>query len=99
MPIVCAISLANAGWFAISEAAILMIELAQFLKLGPGADGALHRCVPRSVTNVTNKPVTNNETVSVTNASDIDRVLRWRAANRDRYRTYMRDLMRRRRAK
>jgi hypothetical protein len=52
------------------------------------------------------KPVTN--TISVTNSvtnktrrpAEIgkDRVARWRAANPDRYRTYMRDLMRRLRA-
>lgn len=52
------------------------------------------------------RPVTN--AVSVTNSvinktrrpaqSDKVRVARWRAANPDRYRTYMRDLMRRLRA-
>lgn len=61
------------------------------------------QAVPNSVTNsppvtVTNKlPVTN--TPAVTNAGDVERVLRWRATNRDRYRDYMRDLMRERRAK
>lgn len=43
------------------------------------------------VTNVTNRP-------SITALNDKARVTRWRAKNPDRYRTYMRDLMRRLRA-
>jgi hypothetical protein len=54
---------------------------------------------PKPVTNVTNTPlvtVTNKPTSSA--AGDVARVMRWRAANPARYRTYQRDLMRRRRA-
>ena len=63
-----------------------------------GADlalvGRVHNCRPR-VTNVTNRPVTNapeKEPVKVAG-----RVARWREANPEKYRAYMRDYMRRRR--
>ena len=55
------------------------------------------------VTNVTNRRnVTNQRAGSVTNRpaslTDKARVIRWRAANPERYRTYMRNLMRKIRA-
>jgi hypothetical protein len=63
--------------------------------------GKLHRCVPKAVSvpnkpqGVPNNPVPNNGAVPNKVA---ERVARWKAANGDRYRAYMRDLMRARRS-
>jgi hypothetical protein len=54
--------------------------------------GRAHRCVPNKVQPVPNKGA------AVPNKDDATRVARWKAANGERYRTYMRGLMRARRA-
>ena len=50
-----------------------------------------------SVTNTPEAPDPVTNTPGATN-SDSDRILRWRAANKDKYNAYQREYMRRRRA-
>lgn len=58
--------------------------------------GRSHRCVPNSVPNADKgDPVPND----VPNNATPLRVLQWKADNADHYRAYMRELMRKRRAK
>lgn len=64
--------------------------------------GRIHRCVAlgglKPAPTVPNKPTVPNSD-PVPNKSGAARVARWRAVNPERHRVYMRELMRRRRAK